>query len=401
MKYKYSARSFGGGVTKGIVEAVSPQAAAELLREQQLVPISITATKSSGLSFGSLNQALGRVSVGELANFTRQLSTMVTAGLPLTDALNLLRIQSPPSLQGIVGQILTDVQSGIPLSTSMEKHPKVFSKVYVALVRSGEAAGILEKILLRLADNAEKSREFRGKVIGAMIYPIIIIIGMVIVMVIMIVVVIPKLTALYKDFGAELPLATRMVMALSDFAIGYWWLILAIIVGIFVMVRAWLATETGKVQSQQAFFRFPVVGPLLRQVMLTELTRTLSLLISAGVSVVEALNIVSGVVGSIIIQKEVKRISSRVEKGFPLSISFGESEAFPPLMGQMMAVGEETGKMDEVLAKISHYYESEAEEKIKGLTTAIEPIILIVLAFGVGFLMYAVIMPIYTITDKI
>lgn len=400
MKFKYLAKNYSGQSVRGVVEAASAAAAAELIKEQKLVPVSVNKI-GDGLSLSSLNAALGYVSTGDLANFTRQLSTMVTAGLPLTDALNLLRVQSSAALVPVVTSILTDVQSGISLSTAMAKFPKVFSKVYIALVKSGEAAGILEKILMRLADNAEKSKEFRTKVIGAMIYPIIIVLGMIGVFILMIVVVIPKLSALYDDFGAELPAATKFLMNTSDFVLSYWWIIIAAFVGLSFLMRSWMSTETGKYQMAEMVAKAPVFGPLSQKVMLTELTRTLSLLINAGVSVVEALNIVSGVVSSVVIQKEVKNIASRVEKGFPISISFSESSAFPPLMGQMMAVGEETGKMDEVLAKISKYYEAEAEEKIKGLTTAIEPIILIVLAVGVGFLMYAIITPIYTITDKI
>jgi type II secretory pathway component PulF len=323
-----------------------------------------------------------------------------SAGLPLTDALNLLKIQSSPTFSPIVGAILSDVQSGVALSTAMSKHPKVFSRVYIALVRAGEAAGIMEKIMMRLADNSEKSREFKSKVVGAMIYPIIILVGLVVVMAVMMIVVIPKLSELYKDFDAELPAATKIVVAISDFSVQYWWAMAVGVVGLFFGFRAYINTESGRSVWDDFKFKFPIIGPLSKQVILTEMTRTMSLLVGAGVSVVESLGIVSEAAGNVVVQRELKRIAKQVEKGFPLSISFSESYIFPPLIGQMIAVGEETGKLDDVMIKLSTYFESESSEKVKGLTSAIEPIILIVLAVGVGFLMYAIIVPIYGITNQ-
>lgn len=400
MKFKYTAKTLTGQTVKGRVEAVNIKAAAELIREQKMMPMGISQA-GGGLGLGQITKSFGGVSGSEVANFTRQLSTMMTAGLPLTDALNLLKIQSPPAFSTIIAAILTDVQSGISLSAAMSKHPKAFSAVYVALVKAGESAGIMDKILSRLADTSEKSGEFRAQVIGAMIYPVIILLGMVGVMVIMMVAVVPKLTALYSDFGADLPIATKMIIWLSN-AMTHYGIIMAIVVAVGVfLLRRYLATDKGKSQYGAILYKAPVIGALAEKVMLTELTRTLALLMSAGISIVEALNIVSDAIDNVNVKKEVKQIAKRVEKGYPVSISFTESGMFPPLLGQMMAVGEETGKMDDVLTRLSVFYESESGEKIKGLTTAIEPIILIVLAVGVGFLMYAIIMPIYGITNKI
>jgi len=336
-----------------------------------------------------------------MANFTRQLATMLTAGLPLTDALNLLKVQSSAGLAAVTSQILNDVQSGVALSTAMGKHPNMFSKIYVALVKAGESAGVMETVLNRLAEGLEKSRDFRMKVKGAMIYPIIILIGMVLVMAVMMIVVVPKMKMLYADFGAELPWSTKVVMGISGFMATYWWLVVIGTAAIFFGLRAFINTPGGRYKWDTLFFKLPITGPLARNMMLTEMARTLSLLVGSGVSVVEAIIIVSETVGNAPVEKDMRRIAKQVEKGFPISISFSESEMFPPIVGQMIAVGEETGKLDEVLSKLAGYYETESEQKIKGLTTAIEPIILMILAVGVGFLMYAVIMPIYTLTNKI
>lgn len=400
MKFKYTARDSTGKQIKGVVESSTAANAANLVKDQRLVPITIKEI-TPGLSLSSLNSAMGNVSLNDLANFTRQLATMITAGLPLTDALNLLSVQSSQPLAGIVAAMLNDVQAGISLSSAMAKHPTVFSKVYVSLVKAGEAAGVMENILNRLADTSERSREFRSKVSGAMIYPMIIVIGMVAVFAMMIVLVVPKLTALYKDFNADLPIATRAMIAISDFSLNYWWAVIAIAGGLGFLAKTYASSKTGRATLDDLSYKIPVWGPLAKQVMMTEITRTLSLLIGAGVSVVEALNIVADAAGNVMVEKDLRRISKQVEKGFPISISFSDSPVFLPVVGQMIAVGEETGKLDDVLAKVSHYFESESEQKVKGLTSAIEPIILIVLAVGVGFLMYAIIMPMYQITNQI
>lgn len=301
----------------------------------------------------------------------------------------------------VVAGILSDVQGGVSLSESLSKFPRVFSRVYVALIKAGESAGVVETVLMRLADNLEKQREFRGKVVGAMIYPAIVVVGMIVVTVMTVLLVVPKLTSLYADFNADLPIPTKILIAISQFSVSYWWLILFGLFGLVIGVGRYLKTAGGREKYDSLIYKIPVWGTLVREVMLVELTRTLALLVGAGVSVVDALDIVADAVGNVVVEKDVKKISRQVEKGFPVSISFSESQSFPLIVGQMMAVGEETGKMDDVLMRVSHYFEMESEQKVKALTTAIEPLIIMVLAGGVGFLMYAVIMPIYTITNKI
>ena len=400
MKVRFTAKDAAGKKVNGTVEVATLRAAAGVIREQKLTPMSLEEVKS-GFSLASLNNTIGKVSQSDLTNFTRQLATMITAGLPLTDALNLLKIQSPPPLAKVIAVVLGDVQGGVSLSTSLSKHPKIFSKVYVALVKAGESAGLMEKILNRLADTSEQNREFRGKIVGAMIYPLIITIGMVGVIALMVLLVVPQLSKLYADFGAELPFETRALIWVSDVSVKYWWMIIGIGVLLFWGFRKLISTEAGRTGLDKGIFKIPIMGSLAKQTIVTEFTRTMSLLLSAGVSVVESLRIVADSVGNVVVERDVKRIANQVEKGFPVSISFTESEFFPPIIGQMTAVGEETGKMDEVLGKISAYFESESNQKVKGLTTAIEPIILIVMAVVIGFLMYAIIMPIYQITNKI
>jgi len=399
MRFRYAARDGSGKMIRGTVDAVDVKSAAGVLKERKMLPISLD-QDSKSMNLANFTVKWGRISVSDMANFTRQLSTMITAGLPLTDSLSLLRMQSGPALSPVVSAILLDVQSGVSLSEAMGKHPQAFSKVFVSLVKAGEAAGVVETILNRLADNLEKSREFKAKVISAMIYPVIVLLGMVGVMMVMMVVVVPKLTEVYKQFNADLPVATKTVIAISDFMVNYWFIVIILMGGLVAGGVAYLKTPVGKRWWDDLLYKIPIVGPLSKQVMMTELTRTLALLVGAGVSVVEALNIVADALGNVVIESEIKLIAKRVEKGFPISISFSESGHFPPIAGQMIAVGEETGKLDDVLTKLSSYFESESEQKVKGLTAAIEPLIIILLGIGVGFLIFAIILPIYDITNK-
>lgn len=400
MKFSYHAKNAQGGKVSGVTEAPDERSVAVYLREQKLIPVSIK-KGANGINLNELFSGLNRVSSAEITNFTRQLSTMITAGLPLTDALNLLKVQSSNTLSPIVGALLTDVQGGVSLSEAMSHHPQAFPKVYIALVKAGEAAGVMETILNRLADSMEKSREFTAQVKGAMVYPVIVIIGMIGVMILMMVAVVPKLTVLYSQFDQQLPLATQLVVGTSNFMINFWWLIIIVGVASFWGLRSYIEKPVGRQNWDTFKYKLPVLGKLFTQIMLTEMSRTLSLLIGAGVSVVDGLNIVSEALGSINVENELKKIARQVEKGFPVSVCFSESTNFPPIVGQMIAVGEETGKMDDVLNKLSRFYESEAEQRVKGLTTAMEPIILVVMGVGIGFLIYAIIMPIYGITNNL
>jgi type IV pilus assembly protein PilC len=237
MKYKYKAVTDVGKYINGEIDAVDMRVAASMVREQKMTPISVT-PKNEAFDLSAISGKFGGVTTTEVTNFTRQLSTMITAGLPLTDALNLLKLQSAPKFSAVIGAILLDVQGGVSLSESMGKHMDVFSKVYVALVKAGESAGVMDTILNRLADSMEKSREFGAKVKGALVYPVIVIVGMILVMVVMMVAVVPKLSTLYVQFDAQLPLSTQLIVGLSNFMVNFWWLALPIVAGLFFAIRA-------------------------------------------------------------------------------------------------------------------------------------------------------------------
>ena len=383
----------------GEVEAANPSAAAKLVKGRGLYVISISAKMDS--PFAIIRRFKERITIGDVATFTRQLSTMINAGLPITEAILILRAQSKGPMQKIVAQILADIEAGESFSNSLSKHPKVFTRTYIALVKSGEVGGVMDAVLLKLADNMEKQQEFGNRVRGALIYPVIIIVGMVVVAFVMMIFVIPKLTSMYTDFGADLPLPTKVLMGVSNFLVHFWFVIVILLgLGIYVY-KLYVETPEGRRKVDALMFKIPVYGELVRQIILTDLTRTLSLMVGAGVPILEALNITSEVVSNTVISDALKDAAKQVERGFPIAFSFSRHpEAFPFLLSQMVAVGEETGKMDEVLTKISHIFEVESDDKVKGLTAAIEPIVMVVLGIGVGFMVIAVILPIYNLTSQ-
>jgi len=398
-RFNYKAKDKAGKLVTGEVEAVNINEAARLVRSRGLYVISITAKIDS--PFAIIKRFRERITISDVAAFTRQLSTMINAGLPITEALLILRSQSKKSMQRIVAQLLADVEAGESFSNALNRHPKVFNKTYMSLVKSGEVGGVLDAVLLRLADNLEKQQEFGSKVKGALIYPVIIIVGMVIVTFVMMIFVIPKMMSLYADFNAELPLPTKILIGISNLFIKYWFVVILLLgIGLYVF-KLYRATPNGRRKIDELLFKIPVYGELQRQIILTELTRTLSLMVGSGVPILEALNITSEVVGNTMVSEALKDSAKQVEKGFPIAFAFSRHpEAFPFLLSQMIAVGEETGKMDEVLTKISRIFEIESDEKVKGLTAAIEPIVMVVLGLGVGFLVIAVILPIYNLTSS-
>lgn len=398
-RFTFKAKNKLGVLVTGEVEALDESSAAKLVRGKGLLVLSIKAVMENPIAF--LRKFKDKITPSDVATFTRQFATMVAAGLPVTESLLILRSQAKGSMGKVVSQILSDVEGGESMSKAFAKHPKVFTPTYIALVRSGEAGGVLDTVLVKLADDLEKQQEFRGKVKGALIYPMIIVTGMIIVAFIMMIFVVPKLTSLYSEFNAELPLPTRILMGISDAVIKFWPVTLTLLISAFYAFKGYRNTVAGRLKTDEMLYKIPIVGELQKKVALTELSSTLSLMTGAGVSILEGLNITAGVIDNVTISNALKDVSSQVEKGFPVSFAFSKHpDIFPFILSQMIAVGEETGKMEEVLAKVSHVFETEADQKVKGLTSAIEPVVMVILGLGVGFLVIAIILPIYNLTSQ-
>jgi len=397
--FTYKVKDHNGKTFKGLIEALDDKQAVSALRERGYFVLKVE--KKQEINVSSLFKIMQRAKFSDVVEFTRQIATMMTAGLPLTDALELLQRQTRNSdMARVLNDVLDQVQGGASLGDALSMHPRLFSKVYIALVRAGESAGVLDRVLNRLADNLEKDRDFQGKTKGALIYPAIVISGMIVVVFIMMIFVVPKLTSLYKEFGTTLPLPTRILMAVSDNFVRFSFLIIPLCIGLYIAYQAWIKTDQGRLKVDEFMLSIPIWGKLKKGVAMTEFTRTLGLLIGAGIPILDALHIVSDAVGNRVYKDGIEAAAREVERGFPLGVPISRNPDFPPILGQMLKVGEESGKMDEVLSKLSTFFESETEQLIKGLTTAIEPIIMIILGIGVAFLVFAVILPIYNLTSQ-
>lgn len=402
--YKFRAKDQTGKTIAGEVEVADEKTLVGTLRKQNLIPIEIAQQGGkTSLSLSSLHIGIpGRgVPSSELVGFTRQLSTMVSAGLPLTDALVILERQTrSQAFSRIIGEIVADVEGGTSLSASLGKHPKVFNTVYIKLVEAGETGGVLDKVLARLADTLEKDREFKTKTKGAFIYPIIVVSVMIIVVALMMIFVIPKLTGLYSELGAKLPLPTKILIAVSKFTSSFWWLLLLLVIGSGVGLKFFAASKVGSDLISAFVLRIPIWGKIKKNLVLAEFTRTLGLLIGTGIPIIVALKVVAGLLTSKAYKEGIEYAIERVERGSSLYQPLSQNQAFPPIVGQMLRIGEETGKMDEVLGRLAIYFENEGENSIRNLTTALEPVILVILGIGVGALVLSIILPIYNLTSQ-
>ena len=399
--YYFSAKDLAGKKYTGEVEVIDEKALVTTLQKQGLIPIEIKPRSVGKIFSVSLPKIKASVSASEVVGFTRQLSTMISAGLPLTDALVILEKQTKSqTFARIISEIVADVEGGMSLSMALSKHKGAFDVIYVKLVEAGETGGVLDKILMKLAETLEKEREFKAKTKGAFIYPAIVVAVMIIVISIMMIFVIPKLTTLYTEIGAALPLPTRILIAVSNFMRGFWWLLLMMTVVFVYGFRIFSKTEGGAQILSKLILSVPIWGKIRKTLILAQFTRTLGLLIGAGIPIIVALKVVSELLASPSYKAGLDFAIQRVERGSPLYQPLAANPIFPPIIGQMLRVGEETGKMDEVLGRLSIYFEGESENLIRNLTTALEPIILVILGLGVGILVLSVILPIYNLTSQ-
>lgn len=397
MNFLYHAKDLSGGEHKGEIESSDERLAATLLRRRGLVVISISA-KNKGEGF--FEKFFNRVGFAELVTVTRQLATMIGAGLVLSEAIDILEDQQTNKrFKAVLGEVSHDVKGGLNFAAALGKHPDVFPPLYVNLVKSGEASGKLDEVLLKMADSLEKEREFQARVKGAMIYPGLVIAMMVAVVIIMMVFVVPKLTLLYSESTLELPLPTKILIGVSNIFVNYWWVMISTIVIVVVVLKRWIKTPKGSFAFDKFVLRVPLVGKIVTNVNLTNLTRTFGLLITSGIPLLDAISIVEEVTENGVFKNALRDSHTGVERGLPFS-SFLTAAIFPRIVSQMVKVGEETGKVDEIFFKLSEYFESESDHLVKNLTVAIEPIVLVVLGIGVAFLVISIILPIYKLTTS-
>lgn len=399
-KFTYRARDKASEkIVDSIVQADSEAAAAKVLLEQGFVPLDIK-EEDDGTSFFS--KLKNRITVKDKIVFTRQLATLIGAGLPLSQSLRTVVDQtSNKRLQGIIQEIIADVEGGKQLSVAFGKHPEVFDKIFLALVTAGEASGTLDEALKRVAAQQEKDAAMMSKIKGAMTYPVIVLVVIMGVMIFMLLTVVPQVAKLYSDMKQTLPLLTQIMIAVSSFVTHFWWVVIIIAGAAVYFLLQWAKTAQGIAAIDTFKLNVPLFKGMFRKLYMARFMRTGQTLLSTGVAMLDMLRISAEGVNNTILQANIDRASEKVKGGKALSVSL-ESEAYIlPMVPQMIKIGEQSGKIDDMMGKTAQVYEDELDEEIKTISTAIEPILMVVLAVVAGGMVGAILFPIYSLVGTI
>lgn len=386
-------------VEERTIEAESEDEVVEYLRRHNYFLIHVKQVKHKGA--GLFSPFLHKITHHDIVDITRQLSIMMIAGLTIIQGLDILKKQlTKDDLKNVIDDIEKQIKAGNTFSFALRRYPQYFSNLYIALIKSGEATGKLAEVLTKLSDNLEKEQEIKGRLKNALIYPVIVIIAMFVVMFILMTFVVPKMLQMYTEFGADLPFTTKVLIFISGVFVNYWPIIL---IGAFLFVyfgRAYIKTKKGKRSLDRVLLSIPKIKTVVSIAALVNSTRTLSILIGSGVSILEALTIIVDTTDNVLYQESFGRIYKEVERGRSLGAAFTGEAIFPPILVQMTVIGENTGHLDDTLMRISKYFETESELAIKAMTTLIEPLILVVLGVGVGFIVLSIITPLYNLTSS-
>ena len=395
--FAYSARSMTGEILNGEIELPTREEVVGYLVRQRLRPITVN-TKAKEISF----QFGTGIKTREVVIFTRQFATMINSGLPLVQSLTILAEQTENKrFSKIISQILLDIQSGQTLADSLRKHPKVFTELYVNMVAAGEAGGILDVILNRLAVFLEKNDALARKIKGAMVYPAVMLVVVIACTTILLWKVVPVFAAMFTGAGLDLPMPTRVVLMLSNFLQHYMWLLVVVVIVAVFAVRQYYKTDNGKLQIDRLMLRFPVLGNLLRKSAVSRFTRTLGTLVSSGVSILEGLQITARTAGNRVVHDAVMKSRASISAGATISEPLKESGVFPPMVVQMINVGEQTGGLDEMLTKIADFYDDEVDAAVSALTSILEPIMIVVMGIVIGGIVVAMYLPMFDMINAV
>lgn len=397
-KFLYKAKGANGRVVSGSVNAENEAAAENVLIKNNLVALEIIPARVSASS--SFANFFGRVNGKDRALFARQLATMIEAGLTLPKAIKIASTQARNDrIRNIYLDVYKDLEEGVQFSSALAKHPEAFDRVFVSVVGAGESTGKLDVVLAQIANQLENDNNFAGKVKSAMYYPAFILVALIAIGTYMLVKVVPTLKGIFDAQGAQLPVSTKMLISLSDFMQIYWYIVIAILVAVVVFFRYYLASEVGGQLKDRIEINIPGLNKIFKGMYLYRMTQVLSMLLGAGVPMLTSLRICASAVGNGLYEEAMLDIAKHVERGIPLSAQLLKEPVFPPIIGQMAAVGEETGQLDGVMEKVSQYYKEETDQLVKTLSTLIEPIILIIMGIGVAFLVFSVLLPIYQVSQ--
>lgn len=405
-RYSYEARTLTGNAQKGVIEAKDEAEARVKLRAKQLIPMKFTVLQgvvggakahSTGVSFFT-----PKVKTKELQIFTRQFATLINAGIPILDALKILSQGGTDKLiKEAIIQVSASIESGKRLSESLSQHPRVFDSLYCNMVKAGEEAGILDVILLRLSTYAEKSEKIKGQIKGALTMPIFIMIAAVLVITGIIVFIIPKFEEIYRSSGKELPGLTQTVVNISSLVRNHW---MYIIVGLFLAIYGiimYMNTEDGKRNFDKMIINAPLIGDVIQKVSVARMSRTMSTLLSSGINMLEAIDIASKTAGNYVIEQALKNCKEAVTVGKPFNVPLSRQKEIPQMVAQMVSIGEQSGSLDTMLGKVADFYEEEVESSIRGMTSLIEPIMMVGLGGMIAFILVAMYLPIFQLGDTI
>lgn len=406
-KYEYSALNKQNKNVSGVIDAASKEAAMEMLTNQGYRPYLLKQKKTG---FDPNNIQLNFLRTGKVKNkdmviFTRQLSTMINAGVPLVRSLHTLKTQSESAkLREVLEVVAKDVESGQSFAESLEKHPKTFGPIYTNMVKAGEAGGILDDILKRLAFQQEKDASMKKKIRSASAYPLVLLTITILAFFALMLFVVPKIGSIVKSLSegkADLPVYTKALLSLSDFLVNYWYIFAIVIFGGVIVFNRYIHTESGRVNFDRFLLKVPILKTIVTKIAVARFARIFSSLMSAGVSVLESLNVTADAIGNKVIERELKEAGKAVTSGQQLSVPLGDSPYFPPIIAQMLAVGEETGQTDTILVKVAEFYEEEVDVLIDGLASIIEPVMIVLMGGMVGLLAVSVIGPIAQLSQNI
>ena len=393
--YKYKARDKFGKAVNGVMEAPDYEMAAGQVDDLGYIPISIQEKKKDVISLDFL-QKYTRVSVEDLILFSRQLSTLFSAGIPLLSGLNTLAEQTENKrMNETINTIKNDIEGGSSLSDAMSKHPGVFSPLYVGMIQAGETAGTLDEIMDRLATITEHEKDTRARIKEATRYPKIVVTAISVAFIVLVTFVVPGFAGMFSRFGATLPLPTRIMLGISHVFRDYWFVMIIVVSLIILGFRWYTNTKSGRLRLDGLMLWLPVFGPLFQKIIMSRFANIFGMLIRSGVPILESLKIVSGTVGNVVISREIDNLGENVRQGSSLSRQLKQSEIFTPMVTQMISVGEQSGKMDEMMNRVSRYYDLEAEYTIKNLSTLIEPILIVIIGGMVLFLALGIFLPMW------
>ncbi len=399
--FGYEAVDNKGRTLKGSMEADTEQLVLAKLHEQGLHVVRVEQQREKTKLFSGLGKSK-KPKLQALVLFTRQFATMIDAGIPILRCLDILHTQTKDAaLKNAIDATRKDVKSGLALNEAMEKHPLVFSDLFVNMIRAAEVAGILDQILDRLATFLEKDLEVRQKIKSAMMYPVMVLVFSFLVLVAIFMFVLPKFKEIFASMNVEMPTMTKVLFSASDFAIAYWWAIAGALAGVAFAVKAYIRKPKGRYQYDWLKLRFPIFGELALKLAVARFARTLGVLISSGVPLMRTLEIVGQTSGNQVLAQAIEGTRQSIREGQPLSAPFAATGLFPSMVIHMMDIGEESGRLSEMMVKIADFYEQEVDATIKGLTSMIEPLLIVFLGGVVGFIAISIMMPMFKLINAI